>query len=126
MAKKNDPIKEVDECVEELHERADRWNNIMQSGCSDPFWPDGVNLNLVRNHIIFAKNRLREICEENGIFPPDELDCNIPPEVPDNLWRGPTDTRRFELVNGRERELVFYDGDVPKFELMPQGQMSLF
>lgn len=120
-----DLIKEVDECVSDIHERADHWNDIMQNGCSDPNWPDGVNLNLVRNHIIYCKNRLKELCEENGIFPPDEVDCEIPPKVPDNLYRGPTDTRRFELVSSWNKDLIFIE-EVPLFDLMPSGQISLF
>lgn len=37
-----------------------RWDFIRENGCSDPFWADGVNMNLVRNHIIFYKQNLSE------------------------------------------------------------------
>lgn len=37
----------------------ERWNAIRKNGSNDPFWPDGVNLNLVRNHIIYANRRLK-------------------------------------------------------------------
>ena len=30
-----------------------QWNNIACNGCQDPIWPDGTNMNIVRNHIIF-------------------------------------------------------------------------
>jgi len=126
MAKNDDPLTLLDKEVAEIHERADRWNSIMQNGCSDPFWPDGVNLNLVRNHIIYAKNRIREICEENGLIPPDEIDCYIPPQVPDNLFRGDIESDRGKRIASWRDELVFLDGDVPLFELMPVGQMSMF
>ncbi len=29
------------------------WNKIACSGCQDPGFPDGVNMNLIRNHIIY-------------------------------------------------------------------------
>ena len=39
----------------------ERWNAIRKNGSNDPFWPDGVNLNLVRNHIIYANRHLKEL-----------------------------------------------------------------
>lgn len=39
----------------------ERWNAIRKNGSNDPLWPDGVNLNLVRNHIIYANRRLKEL-----------------------------------------------------------------
>lgn len=38
------------------------WEHMRTKGCSDPFWPDGTNMNLVRNHIINGKRRLEELC----------------------------------------------------------------
>lgn len=29
-----------------------RWEHIRTYGCQDPFYPDGENMNLIRNHII--------------------------------------------------------------------------
>ena len=37
----------------ELQEENKHWDDLKKNGCSDPAWPDGVNLNLVRNHIIY-------------------------------------------------------------------------
>lgn len=39
----------------------ERWNAIRKNGSNDPLWPDGVNLNLVRNHIIYANRHLKEL-----------------------------------------------------------------
>ena len=44
----------------ELGREFDRWNEIARNGCSDPFWADGVNLNLVRNHILYHYRQLAE------------------------------------------------------------------
>jgi len=46
--------------AEELQDRFDRWDNIYENGCGDPTWSDGVNLNLVRNHILGCKRRIEE------------------------------------------------------------------
>ena len=71
------------------------WRDLRENGCNDPFWPDGVNLNLVRNHIIYG---LRKIAELRGserqlsmfdLLAPGIGIANqeerIPPKVDDNL-----------------------------------------
>lgn len=52
---------QISKAKAELQRDIDRWNEINQSGCNDPFWPDGTNMNLVRNHIIFDLRRLAEL-----------------------------------------------------------------
>ena len=37
------------------------WQDIHDNGCHDPFWPDGTNMNLVRNHIIHWVLELRKL-----------------------------------------------------------------
>ena len=44
----------------ELDREFQRWNDIACSGCQDPTWPDGVNMHLVRNHIIYWYKLLDE------------------------------------------------------------------
>ena len=63
------------------------WHNIYQNGCSDPFWPDGENLNLIRNHIIYANNMIDELQsqkeEQMSLFAPLAVDhVDVPEEVP--------------------------------------------
>lgn len=45
---------------EQLDAEYRRWDELKKNGCADPAWPDGVNLNLVRNHIIYWYRFLRE------------------------------------------------------------------
>jgi hypothetical protein len=61
-----------------------RWEDINVHGCNDPFWSDGCNMNLCRNHIIYAKDKIREMCDQTGINYPDEYFSPTPPEV--NNW----------------------------------------
>lgn len=42
----------------EIDREYSQWQHIRQYGCQDPFWADGVNMNLVRNHIIYFKEIL--------------------------------------------------------------------
>ena len=55
MAKKNQ-----ENPLEELEKAYAQWQRLYENGGSDPFWPDGVNLNLVRNHIIYYKGQIRK------------------------------------------------------------------
>ena len=61
------------------------WNYINKNGCNDPHWPDGENMNLVRNHVIYVKNQIHELCEKNGLKIPDEAYLPTPPEI-DNCY----------------------------------------
>lgn len=61
-----------------------RWEDINANGCNDPFWSDGCNMNLCRNHIISGKMKIREICGADGNSYPDEYFFPTPPEV--NNW----------------------------------------
>lgn len=63
----------------------ERWNEIAQSGSSDPYWEDGVNMRLVRAHILYWYNRLADcgftLRTLFGDFPDEKP---VPPEIPMN------------------------------------------
>nr|WP_304100552.1 hypothetical protein [Mitsuokella multacida] len=56
----------------------ERWQDIFAHGCSDPFWPDGCNLNLTRNHILSVLRDLQDL----GVDTSSEY---VPPEVANGL-----------------------------------------
>ena len=62
----------------ELKKDYERWNQLFCEGGQDPFWPDGVNLNLVRNQILACRKSL----EQEGGEMPEEYGWPLPPEVP--------------------------------------------
>lgn len=66
-----------------LHER-DIWNHINENGCNDPFWTDGCNMNLTRNHILSYRNEIANCCEEDNLPLPEEYFLKVPPEVDDD------------------------------------------
>lgn len=69
-----------------------RWDELFTKGGSDPFWADGVNLNLVRNHILYDKEQLEK--QENSLFGlPDVYYRETPPEV-DSDYMARTDEIR--------------------------------
>ncbi len=87
--KKFDPQKEIAECCKILRSTPKNWIHHRDHGCQDPFWADGANMNLLRNHMIYAKNTIRSICKEYGILEPAELGVPIPPYVNENFFADP-------------------------------------
>ena len=62
MTRKENPL-------EELEKAYAQWESLYKQGGSDPFYPDGVNLNLVRNHILYFKRQIEEThLMENIVF----------------------------------------------------------
>ena len=107
------PIEEMNEAQlrEQLDAEYRHWDDLKKNGCSDPSWPDGVNLNLVRNHIIYFYRFLRERASKTvqlsmfdaGMDLRDERP--LPPEVPNN-YMVPNGKYR-DRLNGRYENLLF-------------------
>ncbi len=76
----------------ELENDYARWDEVFTKGGSDPFWTDGVSLNLVRSHIMYDKQKLAE--RENTLLGlPDVYYREIPPEVDCNYMARPDEIR---------------------------------
>ncbi len=88
MSRKN---RETDYAAE-LEQNYARWDEVFTKGGSDPFWSDGVSLNLVRSHIMYDKQKLAE--RENTLLDlPDVYYREIPPEVDCNYMARPDEIR---------------------------------
>ncbi len=75
----------------ELEKAYTHWQDLYDHGGSDPTWPDGVNLNLVRNHIIYYKRQIEETCP---LYMGDKLyQRDLPPEVDNNYMARPDEIR---------------------------------
>lgn len=95
MAKKGQtPEQQVKGLCAELREELGHWNHLKEYGGQDPFWEDGANMNLVRNHIIYGKRRIEEICVESGLPFPEEMNLEIPTEVDDYYMARADEIRR--------------------------------
>lgn len=82
MPKKKEKIPTAKELGEELINRYNRWKSIYESGCSDPTWEDGVNINLVRNHILIAKKNIEKFLGDNFLLYPDSYFFPEPIKLP--------------------------------------------
>ena len=75
----------------ELENLYKRWDYLYEQGGSDPFWSDGVNANMIKNQIIYCKNKIEN---ENSLFLlPDAYYRDIPPELPNNYMARPDEIR---------------------------------
>ena len=110
----------VQECYKNIRREIEHWKAINQNGCNDPFWSDGCNMNLTRNHIIYYQRQLKEICIENEMPLPDEYYLAVPPEVDANY-----------MANLKQKERVkriFHMAEIPgrKRYSYDEYQISLF
>ena len=103
MGNINSKIKRHDE---ELKAEFNRWDYIKNNGSSDPFWADGVNMNLIRNHIIYERRRIKELCSKEGLPLPDIYHSQIPPETdPDYMAKAD------EITEQAKKTLELYKND---------------
>ena len=101
--KKKTPEQELKTLCNNIRREIDHWENINQNGCSDPFYADGINMNLTRNHIIYAKRQIVEICERHGIPIPEEMYLPTPPQVDDYYMANLKQKRRVNMIGHPER-----------------------
>ena len=107
MAKKEKSSEQqLKELCKEIKLEIDRWHSLRTQGGHDPFYGDGYNMNLTRNHVIYDKGKIKELCEENSLDLPEEYHIPTPPEVPNYYMAKPTQekawrsTRQTKTING--------------------------
>ena len=80
-----------DPLTKSLQDGFDRWDHLNKYGGSDPSWADGVNMNLVRSHIMFYKSQM-ENKFGSGDYP-DIYYRGTPPEVSPDFMADPEQIR---------------------------------
>lgn len=120
MERNKTPEQMIKECAYNIIREIGVWKHIQEQGCNDPFWPDGCNMNLTRNHILYYKRQIREICEENGIPLPETYYLPTPPEVEDSYM---ANTKQKERVARLRWQGMKITRKKPEYDL---EQQSLF
>lgn len=96
--KKKTPEQMISAECKAIRDTIERWKNHNDNGCNDPAWSDGVNMNLLRNHVIYAKRQIRDICESSGLSLPEEYYLATPPEVSVNYMANLKQKERVQRV----------------------------
>ena len=124
MKKKQTLHEKIAEQANDIREEEKRWDSIWKNGCSDPYWPDGTNMNLTRNHIIYAKQNIRELCRKSGESPPEEFYFPTPPVVDSNYFAKPSSSRAKRIKSVPDWECA--NPEPPGKKPFNDAQMSLF
>lgn len=113
MTKTKSPKQILSELVKECRNSYARWDRLYYMGGSDPFATDGENLRLVRNHILYYKREIAELCEQNEF---DILDLpETPPEVDQNYM-----ARADTIRENAKKALTIYKQDPNYHTLLQQ------
>ena len=125
------PAEIIREQADTIRDSRARWLDALQNGLSDPTWSDGANMNLLRNHIIFAKRKIRELIAGGTEEPPEEFFWETPPYVDENFFVDPTSKRAARIISMGNRccnqEIPASGKELKRFvERTKQSQLSLF
>ena len=104
--------KKKENLTEELTKSFEEWEYLNEHGGSDPFWADGTNMNLVRNHIMYFKNKMMEEYGADYEKYPEIFYRELPPEVNQNYM-----ARAGEIKDGAAQTLEYYISD-PNFHYL--------
>ena|SRR5690554_3914311 len=78
---------------QELIRRFARWERLKEEGGSDPFYPDGMGLELTRNHILHTKQSMKKKHERAGEPLPEVYYRETPPDMPQDYMARPDEIR---------------------------------
>lgn len=120
MKRKLTKEEQLNDYREQICERIERWKALRNDGGSDPSWCDGANLNLVRNHIIYIKGKVMEMCEELELPLPEEYYFPTPPKLPEDFMVNLKQTERVKRLR------QFGCRIVTKAPIYDNTQLSLF
>jgi hypothetical protein len=97
--KKPTPQQSLQTLCQKANDTITRWKSHKENGCNDPTWPDGVNMNLLRNHLFSYKGQIRELCAENNF--PLPLEAFLPnlPYTDENYFAKPYSERAQRIMS---------------------------
>lgn len=76
----------------EIQRSLERYTELKEHGGSDPFYADGANMNLCRNHVIYFRKRIE--AELDPEYYPAEYSWEIPEKVNNNYMANSDQIRR--------------------------------
>jgi hypothetical protein len=83
--------------VRDLINALARWQDVYENGGCDPFYSDGQNLRLIRNHILHYKRKIEETVPKES-YPPEYFQP-LPPVVDIGYMAKPDEIRRLAQLS---------------------------
>lgn len=100
--------KKPENYLEKFQEERKHWDEVYKNGCSDPFWTDGANLNLIRNHCIHYAELAADQSSDSLFAGSSTFD--IPPEVSNEyIAREQEKLAYYERFLSQMRDSGFFD-----------------
>lgn len=121
--KKESPQKQLKKYSNEIIKEIKMWKNQYKNGCNDPCWPDGCNLNLLRNHVISYKKDIKNLCDGIGISVPKEYFLPAPPYIDANYFANSKSERAKRII---ENNGLCANTETVVKKSFDNEQMSLF
>ena len=100
------PEQEIQELCNDIQREIAHWIYVNENGCQDPFYADGINMNLTRNHIIYDKRQIMKLCGEHGIPIPEEMYLPLPPKVDEYYMANLRQKERVKRLRQQGEELT--------------------
>jgi len=94
------PETEMQAYAKKIRYSIERWKSHKENGCSDPGYPDGTNMNLLRNHVIYYKRKMDELHAKEKTALPLERYLPTMPYVDPN-WFAKPKTERAQRIMSR-------------------------
>lgn len=104
--KKKSPQQELNVMRNYLLQEFQHHAYLKEHGGQDPFYPDGINMNLTRNHIIYEKRQIMELCSISGLDLPPEYFIPTPKEVDNDYMANLDQTDRVERLRQQGNRLT--------------------
>jgi len=120
---KKSPKQSVDEMVGAIRRTIANWKNSKENGCNDPGWPDGANMNLLRNHLVHYKRQIREICMANDLPLPLEAYTPDLPYTDCNYFAKPESDRARRIMSRPSWQCYNHEPTGGEYD---ERQLSLF
>lgn len=124
MAKKGKkPQDQISDLAKRINDTIARWKNHYNHGCNDPTYPDGLNMNLLRNHLIYYKQQIRELCSTHDLPLPTELYAPDLPYTDCNYFAKPESDRAKRIMSRPGWQCYNHEPIAGEYD---ERQLSLF
>lgn len=106
----------------EIRDSRKRYEDLRVHGGSDPFWSDGVNMNLCRNHVMYFRKQVETELDPDPIEEKAmqilETAKPVPIQIPERLFDK-------ERIKELEKDLIRAEAERDVFQKLYKEQLAI-